>query len=780
MGWFAANQYSLLAPPIALVLVMLALDFGPTRVQIDRLENITADLRMHIRNRLDPVPANPDLQVIGIEEGDLRLFGRWPWTRRRHAELLRDIAVWSYEREKRLAQAGAPPEALQAVAPKVIAFDLLFPEQETPEIDAFFGEKAASLPVVTGAFLDYADTPQPTGDTSVDIGRQSDAERVSEALEAEGDFGAQLGAKALNTDNYGFTEPFTRITGNIDDLTSSYGAILPVPQIVDSSYIGFVDTRPDPDGVRRRIPLVVNVAGKVFPSLTLQSLMAYWNLSADNVEIIIGKEVVLRDKDKAVLRRIPISAKGDFQLNWRPWRDRVQNFGYTRLSAALAIDRQTGSWPDGFSPPSGKIMLVGQVAEGLSDFGSTPLSSYDPLVFTHATAINNILSEDYIEPVPFRTVAVIWLVVSWATLFLLRRGNVDIGFVMPLLVCLGVAFIATLLFAERNTIFALFWPLTSFMAIHTGAVFLRWKEESDAKRKVRDIFGTFAPGKVIDRMLQHPDDIKLGGDSKSVAILFSDIRGFTTLSESMTEQELVAQLNEYFERMVHCIDKYEGTLHKYIGDAVMAAWGDLTDYSPERVACDAVRSALEMIDELDKLNARWVSQGRLPWSIGLGINYGIAMVGLIGAAKKREYTLIGDPVNAASRMEGSTKEFGVKLLIGETVKDLLTPDLITRPVGLIVFKGKTQPLRMYEVMADRLNPREGQSLHDLSLWLPDYERAFELYLGRKFAEAEPLFAKCLAGRPGDKCCTLYLAACQEFQKSPPDENWDGVYVMKTK
>jgi adenylate cyclase len=261
-----------------------------------------------------------------------------------------------------------------------------------------------------------------------------------------------------------------------------------------------------------------------------------------------------------------------------------------------------------------------------------------------------------------------------------------------------------------------------------------------------------------------------------VTTLFSDIRGFTTFSETVGEVELVFQLNEYFEKMVGCVNRYRGTLHKYIGDAVMAAWGDVIPETPAADAARAVRSALAMRAELILLNEGWAAQNRTQFKIGIGLNHGNVLVGNIGAVQRREFTLIGDAVNVASRLEGVTKEYRTDIAIGESLHDLVHDQFLMRTVGLIQVKGKKQGLRVFEVLDDLQEP--------LGLWPADwvarYEQGIQAYLSRQFAEAYAIFETCLQERPNDFCSQLYLERCSVLFHRPPPEDWDGTHIMETK
>ncbi|NJK92852.1 MAG: DUF309 domain-containing protein [Blastochloris sp.] len=235
----------------------------------------------------------------------------------------------------------------------------------------------------------------------------------------------------------------------------------------------------------------------------------------------------------------------------------------------------------------------------------------------------------------------------------------------------------------------------------------------------------------MNQLLKGEENIKLGGVRKPVTILFSDIRGFTSISEALGEEELVVQLNQYFEQMVECVNRYQGTLHKYIGDAVMAVWGDVVSSSPRDDARNAVRCSLAMREQLALLNQRWKSEGRPPFQIGIGLNHGNVLVGNIGATQRREFTVIGDAVNLASRLEGVTKQFHTDFVVGETVQQFLKGEFLVRSVGVLVVKGKTQPVRAYEVLEAFDNPKRLWEEH----WVSLYEEAFNARLTRDFDKA---------------------------------------------
>jgi adenylate cyclase len=295
---------------------------------------------------------------------------------------------------------------------------------------------------------------------------------------------------------------------------------------------------------------------------------------------------------------------------------------------------------------------------------------------------------------------------------------------------------------------------------------------------VRGVFARMLSPEVMNHLLSDPSALDLGGTKREVTILFSDIRDYTKISENIEETELVRQLNVYFGEMVDCVLRNRGTLHKFIGDAVMAVWGDIAS-SSQGIQADAraaVAAALDMRERLVALNVLRTADGLLPLRIGIGLNHGEVLAGQIGAAQRSEFTVIGDAVNAASRLEGMTKEFHTDLAIGESVAELLDDSFLVRRLGRIQLKGKKKPMMVFEVLGRRSKRDTAWSDEDLAL----YHEAFERFLARDFIPAAELFERCAANHPNDSCVKRYLAAAREFHVTPPTEDWDGRVVMETK
>jgi len=428
---------------------------------------------------------------------------------------------------------------------------------------------------------------------------------------------------------------------------------------------------------------------------------------------------------------------------------------------------------------SKKTLLVGQVATGLTDLGPTPLQSQSPLVYTHLNVINNVLKNDYIRMAPGPWVVLGWAVFAWATLFDLRRASVVWAITVPVAVVVFYTFFAFAIFWAWSLQIALAWPVLSYGAVTLGAVVLRWRAEQRSKQQIKQLFSRMLSPEVMNHLLDHPTGLNLGGSSRSVTILFSDIRGYTEFSENIDNEELVRQLNNYFERMVGCVQENQGTFHKFIGDAVMSVWGDIAAVSlgTREDAKNAVRSALMMRRKLRELNEERKAAGQIPLRIGIGLNHGEVLVGQIGALSRSEFTVMGDPVNVASRLEGMTKEFRTDLAIGESVQQLLDDTFLLRRLGLIQLKGKTRPTVVYEVLAEKTDLGEAKmTAEDVAR----YEEAFDHLLARRFTAAEKGFEACAKNHPEDYCVKRYLEVSREFSAKPPPPDWDGRIVMETK
>ncbi len=701
--------YAIWAPPLVLIVFVLLSLTGPAR----RLEAFLLDRLVEIRHRPGQ-QADPRLFFLGIDDATQQQIGRWPFARIFHGNLL---------------------VALSTVHPAAVAWDILFSEEDAINDDAFV--EAVGLlgaPVISAA------------------------SRADEGT----------GTPAAATTDFGLTQPLSRVKGDSRSVLEAASALIPIEALRKVSYFGFVDTNPDLDGVRRKMPLVVRIGPRFFPSFALQSLMEFWKLKQENIQVVLGSAVYIDGPN--VHRRIPIDRSGQMMLNYHYEVDGFRRAGYGQILTALTSGAPAKNLPD----LQGKLVVVALHSTGTSEIGPSPLSPLSSIPLAHMNALDNILREDYLHVASRRSVWLGWLLASFASLLVFERTNYWIsaaGLAVISAIALGSMYVA---FAKGNLWVPLGMPLLGFAALHFGGAGSMLLRERLAKQQIKGAFSSFVGPSILNEILKNPDGLALGGVRKPVTVLFSDIRGFTSLSEASTEEGLVAQLNEYFTEMVACVNRHGGTLHKFIGDAVMAVWGDLVSKGVEEDARNAVLAALEMRSELAKLNARWIAEGRHAFKIGVGLNHGNVLVGRIGAPQRMEFTVIGDAVNAASRIEGVTKEWHTDIAVGPYVRALAGDRFFFRTLGIFRLVGKREGLRVYAVVRE-LEPGESAPASSNL-----YERAFSDYVVGEFKSASEAFEQFLQTEPGDHCGAHYLKHCGELMENAPGEAWDGVHVSKTK
>jgi adenylate cyclase len=300
----------------------------------------------------------------------------------------------------------------------------------------------------------------------------------------------------------------------------------------------------------------------------------------------------------------------------------------------------------------------------------------------------------------------------------------------------------------------------------------RFLAEERERLRIRKAFESYVAPAVVQEMLKHPEALRLGGERRVISVLFTDIRGFTTMSEDLDPEALVKLLHDFLNPMSNIIIDQGGTIDKYMGDAIMALFGaPLEQPDHARQAC---RAALQMEDTLEELNRQWVKQGRPPLRIGVGVNSGPVAVGNMGSDRLFDYTAIGDNVNLASRLEGLTKYYGTNILISQTTAEALENGFILRDVDRVKVKGKAQASDIFEVMG------EGEPDPELARFLTAYHQGLALYRQMRWPDSIAAFEKALEVQPDDAPSQRYLALAQKHQETPPHPEWQAVTVMEEK
>jgi adenylate cyclase len=338
---------------------------------------------------------------------------------------------------------------------------------------------------------------------------------------------------------------------------------------------------------------------------------------------------------------------------------------------------------------------------------------------------------------------------------------------------LGYFYVCQEMFTRRQIVLDYVGPAFGIVFSYVVVFFIRFRRESREKRRIRDTFSRYMSPEIVAALTRNPDLVKLGGEDREMTVFFSDVAGFTTLSETMRPQELVAVLNEYLSEMSDVIFRHRGVVDKYIGDAIMAFWNAPLD-QPDHASL-ACFAALDQIEAIKDLQRRFAERGLPRFDFRIGINTGHMVVGNMGSHSLFDYTVTGDAVNLAARLEGANKPFRSRVMISEFTYEKAKNDVEVRPLDLLRVKGKTVPIQVYELAARKgaLDPTRGKAFGL-------YRDGIAFYRERKFDRAIGVFKGALALLPDDGPSALYIERCEAFRASPPPPDWDGVFVMTTK
>jgi adenylate cyclase len=426
-----------------------------------------------------------------------------------------------------------------------------------------------------------------------------------------------------------------------------------------------------------------------------------------------------------------------------------------------------------------KIVIVGASAQIFHDVVDTPMSPATLGPALHLQAMAAALDHEFLRPVPSKVrlalVAAAGLV-AWSLVAFFRRPLLCVG----ALVLLTVTYLGTArLLYDKTGLLLLTVPVLSALVL-SGSFSLGFEYflERLEKLRTRRTLERYVSKNLVAEILENPDSYysSLRGVRVPVTILFSDLIGFTTLAEKADPEALVAQLNEYLSRMTSEIFSNGGTLDKFIGDAIMAVWGNVRSLGTAQDAKSCARAALGMRRALNDLNQTWREQGRMGLGMGIGVNHGEVIVGNIGSQDRMDPTVIGDAVNLASRLEGLTRVYGVDLLVGASVAELVRDEVYLRSVARVQVKGKTKPVDVFTFIAARGEETDPEFLK----WLETYEEALEKFRARDFTDAKILFSRFLEFYPDDLLAKMYLLRALEYEQVPPDQAWEAVEVFKKK
>jgi adenylate cyclase len=543
----------------------------------------------------------------------------------------------------------------------------------------------------------------------------------------------------------------------------------------------------DSDGVYRRVPLLMKYENGWLPTLSLRAVFGKLTPEKPYPDDLHydGQYLVFNSAENKRIQ-IPVDSSGMMRLHFYNLKN---DNGREPLAPIMESARrlQSGEVDDPTQLPvnplayAQKIFMIGSSAATLGDLKTTPLSPSYPGVLLHATAVSNILRADHLKRIPYFVRVLIGLFVIFLTLFFillvthpLFRFGIPIGFYVALVL------VALIQFKYGQQWWDLAMPSVVFFGSFLLSLLYMIFVEGQEKKKIQDTLGKYLPPSVISEMIANGTDLRAEvGKKMELSILFSDIRGFTSLSEVMPPEKVVSILNAYLGRMTDVVFENRGTLDKFIGDAIMSFWGaPVTDADH---AYHSVRCGLRMIDALKALKAEWRAaqfDTGVDLQIGIGINTGVVIVGNIGSERKLDYTVIGDNVNLASRLEGLTKQYKSQLIIGSRTQELLGDKIILRTADKVKVMGKANAVKIFEPLCEKGDPREAT----FSKLSESFEKAWSLYEKGDFKTAHNMFQKIDEDQSGsDGLTQVYLDRCHYFMDNPPSpSSWDGIFVAKSK
>lgn len=678
--------------------------------------------------------------IVDIDDRSLAKLGQWPWPRTTIADMITSLTD------------------LGAVA---IGFDMVFAEADRLNPDLVAGQMRY-LDEMTRAKL----RELPTNDQIL-------GEAIKRSRVVLGETG-----QTIVTSEVDKSLPFTGVATLGEDGAERFlfqfpGLLRNVPVIEKvAAGRGLFTIRTERDGLIRRVPMIMRAQGVMMPSLSLEIL-----------RVVTGTPTLLVRTDKVGIRAIRLKGlEIPTDENGQLWVHYARQDPSLYVSAADVLDGSVSP-----SRISGKLVLVGTSAVGLNDIKTTPVSSTMPGVEVHAQVLESVLSRaaisrpNYALGVELITALIIGLLVI---IFTPNLGPVR-------LVLAGALFAAVLVgvswffYAQYRFLIDFTYPLMSTTAIYLALIFASFVREQQQRKQIRGQFAQYMSPVLVEQLAQSPEKLKLGGEEREMTIMFSDVRGFTSISESYKHdpQGLTSLMNRFLTPLTNVIIENKGYIDKYMGDAIMAFWNaPLDDTAHEVNACESAIQMLEQIERLNKEREQEAAEGGrvyLPINVGVGLNTGVGVVGNMGSDRKFNYSVLGDSVNLASRLEGQTKEYGFPIIVGSKTALAAKDKFAILELDFIMVKGKTEPEVIYAIAGreDVMHSALFQRLRNITIEMlacyrnRDWQGALDaIERGRRSEDADAL----------EKLFKLYEARIREFQQHPPPADWNGAYALLTK
>lgn len=691
------------------------------------MENRTIDMRMKWVREKKYMP--DQIVLILIDEASLAamkpLAGRWPWRRELHADMI-DFLAFS----------GA----------KKIIFDIWFSESSTTfdKQDDYGDKRLVDATENSGNVIHACQLVQ------------DPADELNPQIK-------NIGTTYWENDQFNLS---IDLETDMRRYTTAYFPFVGLDQA--SRQVGVISFSPDVDAIYRRTELVFRIGDRFLPALSIAPFVE------SNRRLRLEKRLLSVPLSIKTLE-IPLDENNDYHVNlygkYNAFSFSGVYLSYLCLRQGLVNDLPVK--PDEFKD---KIVFIGASAAGVEDLKTTGLGRQVPGVLLHASIYGNLISEDWLHYLPQwgnYLILFFTILISAAGIFCSSRLRVQVTVCAAIIVLLSAN--AVLLF-RINWVIQLVPSVFASLSIYVAGFTILNFSTAKEKRKIKTILGQYVSPSTLSHVLTDPKTVYLSaevGQREYLSVLFSDIRGFTRFSEQFPVEQVVAVLNRYLEIMVDIIFDREGTLDKFIGDAIMAFWG--APVKTHDHACKAVLAALDMQQAMTGFNQQIRKNGLPEMQIGIGVHSAEVILGNIGSQKKMDYTVIGDGVNLASRLEELTKFYGCPILFSDETCQILNNRVAFRSVDKVCVKGKGRPTMLYQAVAAR------QSLTRFQTDIIDSTaKGFEHYRQRRFAEALACYQHVLRIDPKDRLSRLFIGRCNQYRHNPPPPDWQGTYVFDHK
>jgi adenylate cyclase len=677
--------------------------------------------------------------IVDIDEKSVAAFGQWPWPRTILADLLSRLYEW------------------QAAA---IAFDVVFaePDRASPReavkhfrnVDEATREVLAHLPTNDDIFAEAI------GRGKVVVGRSGTNERNTRSPATY----PETGFATVGPDPRPFLLGFPHLLRNLPELEQS------------AAGRGLFSIHPERDGIVRRVPIVMKAGDKVVPALTLELL-----------RVVTGSGAILIRTDEAGVRNVAVPGlELPTDRNGRIWVHFSPHDKSRYVSARDVVDGKAS--PEQFA---GKLVLVGTSAIGLLDVKTTPVHPAMPGVEVHAQLLEAALTNSLLASPSYAVVVEMLgaLVAGSAISLLAPIASALALFAAATFAALAFIVISWIAYSQYQLLLDATFPLIAMLSVYMGLVLIGYFREQLDRRRIRSAFAHYLSPTLVERLAQSPKQLVLGGEERIMTVLFSDVRDFTAISETYKDNPtgLTTLMNRFLTPLTNAIVARNGTIDKYIGDAVMAFWNaPLDDPAQESDACHA---ALDMLDCVDALNQERRQEASasgahfVPINIGIGINTGRCTVGNMGSDLRFQYTVMGDTVNLASRLEGRTKTHGLSTIIGSRTAAAVADQFALLEIESVRVKGKSEPELIYTIVgrADVAKTREFQALQD------HWAQLLTCYRKQDWSGALKMADVCRDDCERFRLVGLldsYVDRIRRLEQSPPAGDWDGVFTAETK